>query len=160
MANTKHINDTLYTLEREYGERFVLVTTRHVGSNVETGYLDVDKQNFNLKGIILPTEYLRKFFQDVGYLRANSNFTYGGLIDFKDVIIIVRKKWIPRGFEANLNHRVLYKGRGYDSVKVEELHVGVAYVFMLKHTEGELNYNVTEVKASDNLTIEELAGVQ
>lgn len=159
MPSLKHVNDALYGLEREYGARFALVMKTHVGSNPETGHLNVDKKLLRPKGIILPVDHVRKFFQDVGFLRANSNFTYGGNVDFRDRIIVVRAKWLPRNFDTTLNHDILYKGKRYDSVKVEELHDGVAFIFTLKHTEGSLNYNLTEVRQEDNLDIQETAGV-
>lgn len=160
MANLKFVNDTLYSLEREYGQRIMIVMKTHVNSNPETGHLDVGKKLLRPKGIILPVDHVRKFFQDVGFLRANSNFTYGGNIDFRDRTIVVRAKWLPRPFDTTLNHDILYKGKRYDSVKIEELHDGVAYIFTLKHTEGSLNYNLTDVRQEDNLEIQELAGTQ
>lgn len=160
MRSIKHIDDALYGLEREYGQRFVLVTTLDVVTSPNRGYLNVSKSTLHPKGIILPTEHLRKFFQDVGYLRANSNFTYGGNLDFRDKIILVRRKQLPPNFDLNLTHQVLHKGLRYDSVKIEEIFDRLAYAITLKHTEGTLNYNQTDVRVDDQVDIQELAGTQ
>lgn len=156
--NVHHIDRTLYDLEKTYGVHFLMYQNTSVASNEETGTLVVNRKTIPFKGIILPMDYTRKFFQDVGYLRANSNFTYGGLDDFRATIVIVRKRRLPIDFEPNLGYTINYQKKSYNQVKFEVFVGNAAYVFTLKGIEGASPYNIINVKTTETLETQELQG--
>ena len=156
--NVAHIDRALYDLEKTYGVSFLMYQNTRVASNEETGKMFVDRKTIPFKGIVLPMDYIRKFFQDVGYLRANSNFTYGGLDDFRAVIAIVRKKRLPIDFQPNLGYTINYNKQSYNQVKFEVFVGNAAYVFTLKGIEGASPYNIIKVQAADTLETQELQG--
>lgn len=155
--NNKYINDCIYAFEREYGKQFLLVEIEHVGSNLSTGQNVIDKKVTPVKGVTLPQTLARQFFYDVGYLRANSNFTYGGLDDHYDTWILVRRRKLPVNFNPDLNNEILFENKRYDKVKIEMLADGAAYIFKIKSVAGSLPYQQISRQGSDTLRFSELA---
>lgn len=144
-----HIDSTLYDLEKEYKATFVM-REWNITSNPETGEKVKDKKQWTIIGIQLPRTLARKFFYDVGYLRANSNFTYGATNDFKDIILIVRKTRLPH-IALDLNRDVVFENKRYDVAQIDDF--DGAWAITLKHVEGSVTYNEFNVGTSDRVSL-------
>ena len=95
--NIKHLNDTIYALERDYGLKLKIYHIKQSDVDVETGIRKVVKDLFKVTAVKLPDNMYRKFVQDIAYLAANKNFTYGGLSDYSTT------KWVIRSVKWNKN---------------------------------------------------------
>ncbi len=121
MANVKFIRDTLYRMKQDYG---VPIKYGIFVSNItdpDTGLNEVIKKVFLIKRAIqFPTKLLRKFAQDIAYLAANKNFTYGALFDEKVSLFMLDARDLPRGFEPAMNH-FLFVNHQRHVIKTAEL---------------------------------------
>jgi hypothetical protein len=153
--DTQFMDGALYEFEKSYG---VMLTIRDFVSNVnaETGEKVQFRKDTVVRAIQLPIKTAREFFQDVGYLRANSNFTYGGVDTFKTVTVIVRKKRLQHlDMSVDLNRDAVLGGKRYDTVSVED--IGAAWEINLKNVGNSTVYQDIAVKVEDGLSIGENA---
>lgn len=153
MANTV-IRRLLYALKRQWGGTLDYVQIQLSQVNDDTGARDITKQVFCLPVIVLPKKIARKFIQDIGYLAADKNFTYGALNDFNTISFIILANDLPEGFDVNLNGYVNYLGKRYDRQVIDDL-FGEAYVITVQGVSGSTAYNQMGVKAQNTLQMQQ-----
>jgi hypothetical protein len=107
--NTRFITDILYDFKKDYGDDLRYIMLDHVEADIETGRRNNNRTYFDLEVIIMPQMLVRKFIQDIGYLAADKNFTYGGLNDYNSMPVIIRGQDLPENFKADLNGYCTYK---------------------------------------------------
>ena len=155
--NVKQLDDALYDLKKQFGVKFQLFDITGVQSNIETGYKNVDTKVSPVCGFSLPKKMTREFLQSFSR-GEGSQFNYGGLDDISVIVIIVRKKDLPKSFDTNLRYEVGYKGKRYNIVEINEFIDGLVYAFNFKHVEGQIPYSQIDRQSSDPVRFQELGG--
>lgn len=82
------MND-FYALQKRFGSvdvRYCSIQGLEILTPTSTNYLET---NYLLKGVVLPFDQSKKFYYDIGYLAANKNFTYGGLVEQLDCKLVL-----------------------------------------------------------------------
>jgi hypothetical protein len=88
MSNAIMIRRLLYAFKRQWGTEFDYVQILESTADDRTGSRTIKREVVRLPAIKLPLSQLRKFIQDIGYLAADKNFTYGGLNDYTITIML------------------------------------------------------------------------
>jgi len=134
----------IYRLKRSYGLPVAIHHEDSSGVDLATGKKTVTRSAIVVpRAILLPTQIHKEFKYDIGYLKANSNFTYGGLFTSSTRLIIVDKHELPTGYvlTATDDFYVVYKHRRYAIKAVTELEVP-AYFLAIEFTGGVPTYEV------------------
>ncbi len=153
----QRIKGILYRLKRTWGQpASVHYLTSH-GTDFETGARSVAVSAVRVKrAILLPTTVHREFKYDIGYLRANSNFTYGGLWTAGTRQMIVDRADLPRDFTIRPSDEqyVVYDHKRYAIKQVEDIE-SYAYMVTMEYTANVATSEVHEVFAHDELVFTE-----
>jgi hypothetical protein len=147
------IRGILYRLKRAYGQPLSVVYQTQSTVDVATGAKTVTRGSVDLaRGIALPTLVQKDFKYDIGYLKANSNFTYGGLYLEGGRDFIVEARDLPPGFvpQASDQQYLVFQGKHYAIKKVEAVET-LAYYVTAQYTPGAPTYAVHTVTAFDRL---------
>jgi hypothetical protein len=121
MPNVKFIRDTLYQMKKDYGVPVKYGRLVKNELNLDTGINTVTKEVYLIrKAVLLPTKLMRKFVQDIAYLAANKNFTYGALFDEKLSLLIIDSRDLPRGLQLNMDD-FLFMGHQRFMIKQAEI---------------------------------------
>lgn len=147
-----HISGIVYGLERQYGSCLRYVEILSSDTNRTTGSRAIVKRAVNVDVVHLPASVMRKFVQDIGYLAANKNFTYGGLNDYSEVGFLFRKL----SFNPDLNGYTIWNNRRYEKSEVVNFNNGEVYLLKVKLIEGGSPFDVESAYAGNTL---QLAGV-
>lgn len=137
MPNIKFIKDMLYELKKDYGERvdYCLLIKNEI--NLETGINTVTKKVYPItRAILLPTKLQRKFIQDIAYLAANKNFTYGALFDENTSVYIIDRRDLPKNVDIDLNNFFINKHKRFVIKSVDILEHDCGWVVTVQNHEG------------------------
>ena len=146
MGNTRFIRNTLYKFKRDYGTDLRYIMIEHSEFQTDSGERKLTKQVFYFTAILLPTTLLRKFVQDIGYLAADKNFTYGALNDYASTSFVIMEEDFPDGLKPDLNGYVIHDEQRFEKVQIVALEHGVGHLLLAKTVKGSLPYDVqTEV---------------
>lgn len=119
--NVKFIRDILYTMKKDYGVPIKYGIIDRVVIDPLNGLMDVTKRVYAIKKAIqFPTKLARKFVQDIAYLAANKNFTYGALFDENTAIFIVDSRDLPKGLILNMDD-FIFMGHQRFTIKLAEI---------------------------------------
>lgn len=150
--NSQMIRRLLYAFKRQWGSTFQYVQVLSSEANYTTGTRNIQKQVFNLPAVKLPIQTLRKFIQDIGYLAANKNFTYGGLNDFNTLRLLISKVDVPEGFRPDLNGYIVLDHKRYERVSIDDI-FGECWVLQARGVEGANPYARTELPVFSELLL-------
>lgn len=136
-ANQFIRKNIMYPFKRRFGLPATIFQLDIVTNDVETGVQTKFYNRFKIKKVILlPRNLIRKFVYDLSYIAANKNFTYGGLFDFTNRIILIDGRDIK--FKPNPNDHIEIEGVRENIKKVEEFeHASVAWIIGTSRIEGE-----------------------
>lgn len=153
--NTRFIKDIVYAMKREYGDeiRYIVLTQSELV--VETGKRNIEKVAYTITAVILPRKLQRKFIQDIGYLAANKNFTYGALNDYSEMKFIIDFDDLPKGLDINFDGYVVYNGKRYEKTEFELLEHGVAFLLTAKAAEGGKTYDSQQLRVGNGLQLQQ-----
>ena len=133
------IRRLLYAFKRQWGATFDYIQILDSTVDDRTGLRQIKRKAVSVPGIMLPTNQLRKFIQDIGYLAANKNFTYGGLNDYNTLNILIDIDDMPRDFKPELNGYITRDHKRYERVSFTEF-VGQAFLLTVRGVEGANPY--------------------
>lgn len=153
MNNVHFLRDTLYQLKQNYGFPVTLIKTISEETNSETGQRTVQREIVNIKKAVdLPAETARKFWYDMAFLKANTNFTYGAEADVisKQIIIDFRDL---QGKKITERDYIIYDHERYSIKKVYNLEHKLGYLLSLEAAEGALPYAPIDVFVQQSLQI-------
>lgn len=136
---SKMIHDLLYAFKRQWGGEFQYVQILTSQADTTTGTRDISRQVFNLPAVKLPIQTLRKFIQDIGYLAANKNFTYGGLNDYNTVRLLISAEDLPAGFNVDLDGYIVLDHKRYERVSFDNV-FGACWILVARGVEGANPY--------------------
>jgi hypothetical protein len=108
---------------------------------------------YELPAVLLPQDLVRKFMQDIGYLAANKNFTYGALNDYYTSKFLILDDDLPKGLPINLNGYVVWNHKRLERVSFEIMENGVAYLLTAKASEGGVPYDKIPATTQNKLVI-------
>ncbi len=153
--NTKFIKDMLYEMKKDYGARIRYITLLGSEVQVETGKREFIKKAYDITAVVLPRQLSRKFIQDIGYLAANKNFTYGALNDYSDIKFIIDQDDLPKDVDISLDGYVVYNHTRYEKTKFELIEHQVAFLLSAKAAEGGKPYDIMPAKVGNSFQIQQ-----
>jgi hypothetical protein len=135
--NVMFIKDTIYQMEHDYGVELTYYVVEKSDMNLETGKVNVTRKSYRIKKAIeLGTKLQRQFIQDIAYLAANKNFTYGALFDQNKSVYLIGRRQLPRGVEINLNNFFIRGHKRFVIDSADILEHGCGWVVTVKNHEG------------------------
>lgn len=139
------LREIVYRLKQAFGQTITIHEITATSTDYDTGARDVQRTAYAVRrAVVLPADIRRQQKFDIGYLKANSNFVYGGeWVDESRIIIIDR-----RDCEITLTDKmyILFKHKRYDIKKVAEIE-DVAYMIAVVETKGAPPYETHIVHA-------------
>lgn len=153
------IRRLLYGLKRQWGKNFDYVQILTSEANSVTGDFEIHRKIVRFPAVLLPQSQIRKFIQDIGYLAANKNFTYGGYNDFNTLSIVILKSDLPSDFNPDLNGYINYNHKRYERLRFENF-TEEAYMLVVQGVEGARPYQTIPVAAYNNLQIQSRASYE
>lgn len=150
------IRKVVYRLKREFGLPITIVQQTNETADLTTGDKSVTKVAVPVaRAILLPRKAQGSFKYDIGYLKANSNFTYGGFFNDATREVIIDRKDL-KGFviSANENFSVYHNHKRYQVKSVSDFD-GIAYFLVLEQMEDAPIDEVHVVSVGDDLTFSE-----
>lgn len=154
MGNSKVLSRLLYSLKRQWGKEFDYVQILSSDLDDRTGSREIRRDVFHIKAVLLPQATVRKFIQDIGYLAADKNFTYGGLSDFNRLTLLIDINDLPQGFDINLNGYVNYAHKRFERVKFDNL-FEVAFLLTSQGIEGANPYATVSRRVDSLLELQQ-----
>lgn len=147
------IRRLLYGLKRQWGRDFDYVQILTSEANSVTGDFEIHRRIIRFPAVLLPQSQLRKFIQDISYLAANKNFTYGGYNDYNALSIVILKSDLPLDFNPDLNGYINYDHKRFERVRFENL-ADEAYLLVVQGIEGARPYQTIPMRSYNNLQIQ------
>lgn len=134
------IRRLIYAFKRQWGGDvdYIQLLTSEVNDN--TGERDINRLVHSFKAVVMPISQVRKFIQDIGYLAANKNFTYGALNDYNTFTILIDRNDLPDNFNPDLTGYINYNGKRYERVSMNDIY-GSAYLLVTRGVEGALPFS-------------------
>lgn len=152
--NNIMIRRLLYAFKRQWGCELDYIQIVESEVDPRTGSRTINRTVNRLTAVKLPIEHTRRFIQDIGYLAANKNFTYGGLNDYNKVTILFDRFELPATFDPNLNGYIVLNGKRYERVAIDDL-FGEAYILVAQGVEGANPYARIVERAYSNLQVQQ-----
>jgi hypothetical protein len=143
----------LYTFKRQWGAEFDYIQIIRSEVDDRTGRRQIDRNVLHFRGVLLPLNQLRKFIQDIGYLAANKNFTYGALNDFNTFNILFDIHDMPPEFNPELNGYITHGHKRYERVSITSFY-DQAYLLTVRGVEGANPYAEVRQRAFNTLQIQ------
>lgn len=151
---TQMIRRLLYSLKKDWGTTFDWVQIIESVVNDRTGTRQIQRQVFTIPGVLLPQSQARKFIQDIGYLAADKNFTYGALNDYNNLKFLVSIDDIPPECKLELNGYLNYNHKRFERVSFDNL-AEAAFLFIARGVEGANPYARIEQPTFNVLQIQQ-----
>jgi hypothetical protein len=151
-----HISNTVYELHKQYGSCIRYIEIESSITNRSTGSKVIKKKVYDVDVVHLPSNLLRKFVQDIGYLAANKNFTYGGLNDFDSIGFLFNDLF----FNPDLNGYIIWQNKRFEKVSVDSFNNGESHLLKVKLVQGGLPYDVEPVYGGNILQIAGVASYE
>lgn len=151
------MRQVIYRLKRGYGLPLSINQENSSTVDLATGKRTVTRTATTVqRAILLPTQVHKEFKYDIGYLKANSNFTYGGLFTSSTRQVIVDKADLPPGYviTATDDFSVVFNHQRYAIKTVTELEVP-AYFLAIEFTGGVPTYEVHSAVVFERLLFTE-----
>lgn len=148
-----HISGIVYSLRKQYGSSLRYIELLSSDVNRTTGRRTIVKKTHDIDVVHLPAMLMRKFIQDIGFLAANKNFTYGGLNDFNSVGFLFEDLC----FDPNLNGYIVWQEQRYEKTSIENFNNGEAYLLMCKLVQGGEAFDVEPVNAGNTFQMQGVA---
>jgi hypothetical protein len=148
MTNVLFIRDAIYRLKQDYGTKMDLYVTGKTDINLATGEQTVVKKKYTILQVVLLPELLqRRYVQDIAYLAANKNFTYGALFDEGKRVVILGKGDVPKGVKLDPSCYFVFDHVRYAVDKFDELEHKQGYILTMKKFNTEVAYEIIDLKA-------------
>lgn len=145
MVNFRNL---FYQLKKDYGTEISWVNILSAEADDRTGETDIRREYLSFNAVLLPGKMVRQFVQDIGYLAANKNFTYGGLNDLEIVGFVIDTAEVPQGMTLDLNGYINANGLRYDRHIVERIG-SFGYLVFAKANKGSLPYSSKAIRVGN-----------
>jgi len=124
----KNIRKVVYRLKWLYGFPVDIYREIQGTYDPETGRRIIERLKYHVdRMIILPASYHRDVFQSISFIKANSNFIYGGDIELDDRQFIIDAKDLPVDFVLGEEDYLVWENKQYKIMKLDYLEGGTGY---------------------------------
>jgi hypothetical protein len=148
----------LYQLKQDYGFPVTLIKVLQEETNSATGNRVVQRDILQIKKAVdLPAETARRFWYDMAYIKANTNFTYGAEVDVKSKQIVIDKRDL-KSKKITERDFIMIRHERFEIFKVYDLEHDLGYLLSLKLAEGSIPYDSIQLFANSNLQIYGVSG--
>jgi hypothetical protein len=141
----RQIKKIIYRLKRQYG---IVMYITYMNSadeyNLETGQITRDLISIKVRrGIVLPNRLAKDFEYDLSFIAANKNFTYGGIFEKGERIIVIDADDLPSGFQITTEMYVVYSNRRYEIKDATLAEENKAWLLHIKEVSNTDNFDPT-----------------
>jgi hypothetical protein len=161
-GNLAQFKGLLYSLKRRFGCPLDVYNQSPESIDLTTGRATITKSSIQIaRAIIMPSQVHRSFSYDIGYLKANSNFTYGGIYTEGTRQIIIDRADLPPGYTIDSTDQfyIVYDGCRYEIKEVAEFEYKLAYLITANRLDGAIINEIFNLQIRDQLCLsEELTG--
>jgi len=157
-GNLAQFKGLLYALKRRFGCPLDVYQQSPESIDLATGRASITKTSLQIKrAIVLPSSVHRSFSYDIGYLKANSNFTYGGIFTEGTRQIIIDRRDLPKDYVIDSVDKfyLVYDGTRYEIKDVQEFEYKLAYLITANRLDGAINGQIRNLSIRDRLTFDE-----
>jgi hypothetical protein len=151
MKNVQAMKDILYRMKQNYGAPATYIKILNDSTDSVTGQRTVQRDILFLKKVVeLPEDVVRKYWYDIAFIKANTNFTYGAEVDIisKQVIIDVKDL---KGHVIEQRDFIIINHERFHIEKIYLLEQNVGYLLSLKAAKGVSPYDVISLKVEQSL---------
>ena len=147
-----YFNNTVYALSKDFGFKCDLYRQEETLDH-RTGRTTRVRHKFKIKkAIFFPSQ----LFRDFNYAALfGKDMQFGGILDVSQRRVLINKKYLPKGFNIDVNDYVIFNGKRYEIQKIDELELADYWHLIIKQTVGVPKGELFEISMSDTLTIEE-----
>ena len=148
------IQQTLYSLKRQYGGTVSVYRLNDAETDVRTGRKAIDKDVFVVRrAVVLPVKVSREVIQTISQISANKAFVYGGSFVSGLRKFIIDARDLPQGFEFTDDDWLVYNHRRYEIKAIWEFEFGAAWIVVAKELMGRIAEQVHLVAADSLLRL-------
>lgn len=150
----RNFRTLFYQLKKDWGTKIRYVQLFSAETDDDSGVTREVRTAYELPAVRLPQRMLRQFVQDIGYLAANKNFTYGGFNDYDQVAFLIQAKDFPPTIDKNLNGWINFGGMKYERSRIDDLG-GFGFLILGKAIVGGNTYDTVELRAGSFLQMQQ-----
>lgn len=157
----RNMRGVIYRLKRGYGLPLSIQYQLSSSVDLETGKMSQDLAEINIRrAILLPATYHKEIKYDIGYLKANSNFTYGGYVTTGRRDVIIDGKDLPKDFTILVrdDYTIICDGKRYNIKSVEQLDLGIGSYVVMDYVGGVPKNELHVEKVNSKLIFGETTG--
>ena len=155
------IAQALYILKRSYGAPVSIYIQGACTSNARTGNRTIEKAVYPIDGaIVLPAKLSRNDKRNISVISANKQIVQGGFYDTTQRKFIIDRSNVPDLEKLTENDWLVFKGRKYQVVEVQELEDDAVWVITGKAVLGERPEQIFLVSADNLMSLNHSAGGQ
>ena len=135
-VSARHISRTLYNFKKMWPISIQLhkVSEKPVINFISGGVRRNLESILIRKAVALPRETLRKFVQDLAFVASSKNFTYGGLFDSSERVLMVDRKDLPPLYLVHEDDEVTVDSERFQVKALSELPYKTGYLMGLVRT--------------------------
>lgn len=154
----KMIRQTLYRLKRSYGMPLVIYCQSAETVDLTTGAKTVTKIDYSVsRAVMLPVNVLRQNLFTGGSTEANKSFSYGGILQLGDRIVVIDSRDLPAGVTIGLeNYFAVVQNRRYEVKSVEELDCNAGYIVVLRELKGARVFQFIHLSVKHKLFVDDV----
>lgn len=153
-ARFRQLRRAIYALKRQYGQPIVLRRTTGDSTNASTGIQSDTVVEASVRyAVVLPAKMVRAFSYDLSFIAANKNFTYGGLYDHQQRIVLVSKRDVPSDFPIDINMSIVFKNLLYKVKDYQDFEDGEILALTIDGLKGGLPLAETSISVAQNVGI-------
>ena len=148
------LKGVLYKLKRGYGCKLDVYKSFTHPVDLETGRSLTDRLVVHVeRAVVLPSQIHRGFNYDIGYLKANSNFTYGGIYTDSTRVVYIDAVDLPKDFGLNATDSfyVVYEGNRWEIKAVEKFEQELGFIVTLERVDGAITDQIIEITVRERL---------
>ncbi len=135
MANG-FVNETVYSLKREFGCSLELYIVKAVTPNLETGRSVTDIRKVKItRAPFLQTKDVETFKYSLSFIAANKNFTYGALFGVSTRLVLVDTTDLPPDYVWSEDQYIILNNKRYNMKEMSEYQGG--YTFIVEEMKGQ-----------------------
>jgi hypothetical protein len=150
------IRKTIYGLKRRFGFPIDIYWEKIGEYNPETGEQPVEWTKYPIRrAVVFPGMVHRDIFYSITFLRANSNFAYGGDIQNDDRQVIIDGGDLPKGFKLTDQHYFVFNNERWDLQKIDVLEDGISYGIQMRRSRNTPTHQEHDLLLKDKLNLTE-----
>lgn len=148
----KFIKRCIKQMKREYGGSITVYRLDTATTNYDTGAKTSTRTSvFIRRAVVLPATLTRDVIQTISMISANKKVVTGGSFTPADRHIIIDRSDVPSTFEISDDDWIVYEGKRYDILSIDEYEYKTAWLVKVKRIEGAEVYEDHHAKANGYL---------